>query len=266
MNIQKEEGGGGVLVRYISDHRHQPTERAFQQHGVDFQYHQPVNGRVEMKERPGLITPVNHLRLNSRRPRQSHEDFDTFGGIGCSFSHIQLWEEAVHSKYGMLILERRAYTTVDVLDPSLIPFLQSCGENGTDFVSIVRIDMGVYVHSPWLIFRQKKTLHPLDDLNILIGLQAYWVSPRGAKRLLENAFPIDKHLDAYIHYVSTKYNNEFTFTMYDYGIGCNRMMKSTIKHGGSWLQTVPPTVAERCVILLLGVILTLAVLLILKKR
>jgi GR25 family glycosyltransferase involved in LPS biosynthesis len=236
------------LVRYISSNNNikiSNVRNAFKQlnNQIDFKVVPPVDPNPFLHNE-NYVTPVNRMRLtknNTTRSRQSYEDIDSIGAIGASLAHIKLWREAVETQTSILILEHRIYVSQEGINKKLLELLDSLAEKDIHFLSLSRISSDIFMFGTQNIFTDSKKIVPLNQLNHLIGMQAYWISPHGAKLLLNNAFPIDKHIDAYVTYAASVYPScQFGATKYDWGLKTDRIQKSTINHNGSLLQSTPP--------------------------
>lgn len=142
--------------------------------------------------------------------------------VGCSLSHIALWEKAVELNEPIIVLEDDVRMDKDFMHTAIsrIPA-------GVDHAAIVylpfadRSDCGTY----WC------KVHARQGFS---GTQMYYITPRGASILLEQALPIVSQIDIYIGYVantrkdfvSVFYKQEF-FSTYEFW---NEFSSSTIKH------------------------------------
>ena len=239
-----------ILVRHITEHEAEETKEAFQLlSGVSYERVPPISPEAVLRDNPSLVTPINRIRLLHQKPRQSYEDIDSVGALGCTLSHRALWKEAAASPRGMLILERRISTTPATIEIDIVNFMSALMDsNIVMFASFVRVDSWTILHTPELaLFHPKYELYPMNHLRAFLGTQAYWLSPEGARILLRDSLPIDKHVDAYIHYVASQYPNDvFTCTRGNWGLKCNEY-ESTIGHGGSFLVKQPGIVVGRLI-------------------
>ena len=142
--------------------------------------------------------------------------------VGCSLSHIALWQRSVASNEAILVLEDDVKLDKDFMEGAI----QKIPDN-IDFASIVylpfadRSDCGDY----WC------QIQPRSGFG---GTQMYYVTPRGASILLEQALPIVSQIDVYIGYVANTredfkslfYKEEF-FSQYEFW---SDFHKSTIGH------------------------------------
>ena len=142
--------------------------------------------------------------------------------VGCSLSHIALWRKAVELDEPIIVLEDDVRMDKDFMHTAIsrIPA-------GVDHAAIVylpfadRSDCGTY----WCNVQPRKGFG---------GTQMYYITPRGARILLEQALPIVSQIDVYMGYVantredfvSVFYKQEF-FSTYEFW---SEFSSSTIGH------------------------------------
>lgn len=142
--------------------------------------------------------------------------------VGCSLSHIALWRKAVELDRPIIVLEDDVRMDKDFMHTAMsrIPV-------GVDHAAIVylpfadRTECGEY----WC------NVQPRIGFG---GTQMYYITPRGASILLEQALPIVSQVDVYIGYVantrrdfvSVFYKQEF-FSTYEFW---SEFHHSTIGH------------------------------------
>jgi len=121
--------------------------------------------------------------------------------VGCSLSHIALWEKAVDLDTPIIVLED------DVrMDKEFMQTAVSRIPDGVDHAAIVylpfadRSDCGSY----WCNIQPRKGFG---------GTQMYYITPRGASILLEQALPIVSQIDVYMGYVANT-RNDFVSVFY----------------------------------------------------
>jgi GR25 family glycosyltransferase involved in LPS biosynthesis len=149
-----------------------------------------VNGKklkYKTDRRISLRTRLNIFR-NYRR---SHYEIATLGAIGASLSHIDIWKRFLATGARVaLVFEDDAILTEAILNQinTLIPTLPS--------------DWGMWLlgwYKPNLVFEHldKK---PWNRVYNFTAAHAYLLTREAAKNLLEDALPIETHVD---HYIST---------------------------------------------------------------
>jgi GR25 family glycosyltransferase involved in LPS biosynthesis len=157
-----------------------------------------VNGRmldIKNDDRVSLRTKRNIMY----QKRRDHEDLDTAGGVGCYLSHYGCWERFLqtNSQY-LLVFEDDAEIPLNFKE-----MLEQAMQE-VDQEDVRRPDI-------WLLSRPwGPTMRKILELNdvqyrgswaydVTGPLTGYIVSRNAAKVLCDNAFPIDGHVDHYMH-------------------------------------------------------------------
>jgi GR25 family glycosyltransferase involved in LPS biosynthesis len=131
------------------------------------------------------------------RSRRGHYEIDTPGAVGASLSHFKVWEMARDgSAPATLVFEDDAPIIPD-FKPRLARVLADLPADW-DIVQFQLTDWGNGVtgcdpvpgHEPW------------QSCTALMGAYAYMISRDGARKMLERAYPIELHVDAYMAYMS----------------------------------------------------------------
>jgi glycosyl transferase family 25 len=134
--------------------------------------------------------------------RREHSDINTAGAIGCYLSHTDLWRKVADgSEPFAVIFEDDTRLPNDFLatfercfyDKNLLPDMP---------------DVWTFSYGWWFYYDAKGEKYPQDIpenirgpwiLNTCPGgLNGYFITKEGAKKLLDMAFPIDMHVDMYI--------------------------------------------------------------------
>lgn len=134
--------------------------------------------------------------------RREHSDINTAGAIGCYLSHTDLWRKVADgSEPFAIIFEDDTRLPKDFLatfercfyDKNLLPDMP---------------DVWTFSYGWWFYYDAKGEKYPQDIpenirgpwiLNTCPGgLNGYFITKEGAKKLLDTAFPIDMHVDMYI--------------------------------------------------------------------
>jgi GR25 family glycosyltransferase involved in LPS biosynthesis len=135
----------------------------------------------------------NQTKINIlHKTRRAHGEIDTIGAIGCSLSHYSVWKRFLETDAPhCLVLEDDAQIKSGLAD------------------LVIEASRDVPAFDVWLLSYKlyDKTLLPLPSgqghktwkspVNFW-GTSAYIVSRAGAKRLMEDFFPIECHLDKYM--------------------------------------------------------------------
>jgi GR25 family glycosyltransferase involved in LPS biosynthesis len=152
----------------------------------------PNDTRISMRTR-------RNIKESSRR---DHEDLNTAGGIGCYLSHVEVWKKIAmnQEEYGIIFEDDTKlpddFLTVlksSMKDLNLLPEMPDVWtfSYGWDFFYKTKgkeLPQNITENhrGPWIYNTCPG------------GLNGYLVTREGAKKLLENAFPIDMHVDLYI--------------------------------------------------------------------
>ncbi len=163
-----------------------------------FERFEGVNGKtidIANDSRVSIRTRRNIL-LQKRR---DHEDLDTPGGVGCYLSHYGIWTKFAQSNEdACLIFEDDAYIL-----PSFLPSLQAAWKDLNQFDEENKPDVWIlsYPFSTSMIQilgTQNTERQGNWEYNVHAPNTAYIVFRRGVQKLIDNALPIDGHLDHYM--------------------------------------------------------------------
>jgi GR25 family glycosyltransferase involved in LPS biosynthesis len=166
----------------------------------EFERFEGVNGsavNIQKDERISLRTKRN-IKQHIRR---DHEELDSAGGVGCYLSHTTVWKKFLErSEPYAMILEDDA-----ILHPGFTAEFQRAMKKDTSLLPDVPDVWFFSAPSDWY-YEYKGTPFPPTMKQYTLGpwitkscapFTGYLISRRGAERLLENAFPIDMHVDLY---------------------------------------------------------------------
>jgi glycosyl transferase family 25 len=131
------------------------------------------------------------------KTRRGHHEIDAGGAVGCSLSHFKAWELVRDSNAPAFIIfeddapvipdfKERLQQVLDQLPPKwdMVQFqLTTYGAAGTGCKPIKGMD-------PW------------QECTSLMGSYAYMINADSARKLLERAYPIELHVDAYMAYMA----------------------------------------------------------------
>jgi GR25 family glycosyltransferase involved in LPS biosynthesis len=179
--------------------------------------------KENIKYKRNLLSYRAEHEIHSNKLREAHSSMPSWGGVGCYLSHVELWKKAAESKNGLLIFEEDANPVeYNVLDKLNIDFKEFLKQPDPHIFSIGYL--GKYDSIP---VEGSSTLSKAKE--VVYGLQAYYISPLGAKILLKDAFPMEVQVDSYIGYKISK--NELGF----YTLSYNPISQANIS--GSKIQT-----------------------------
>lgn len=178
-----------------------------------------VNGKIEKDFKD--VTEMTKLRI-ATNIRRAHEDLDSKGAWGCTQTHIKVWEWFLTTDHKMLFVGEDDLGLSTFQDAkSLLNFVQDQynklpahsekeGDGGWDvwlagYTALRDCQpwdspdptplMSRVISQPGLRCGIKEGL---VDVRSFFGTHAYIVTRRGAQILLDNARPIEAHMDAYI--------------------------------------------------------------------
>lgn len=129
--------------------------------------------------------------------RRSHYEIDAAGAIGCSLSHFKVWKQLLDSSApAMIVFEDDVQIPPD-LGLRLQKILAETPDEW-DILQLQRTEYGKGMNG----CKPIKGEEPWELCTSLMGTWSYIVTRRGAKRLLEKAYPIELHVDAYMAYMA----------------------------------------------------------------
>lgn len=125
--------------------------------------------------------------------RETHFDFPSLNAVGCTLSHVKLWEKLVENKLkGMYIFESDAKC---LSIPDLSDFLKT----GADILLLGSVGLGDSHFEP-INYNRKVGLSKIEKQ--FFQTHAYYITYEGAIKALKYVFPLEKQLDAYLSYLS----------------------------------------------------------------
>lgn len=166
-----------------------------------FERFEGINGStldIQKDERISLRTKRN-IKEHTRR---DHEELDSAGGVGCYLSHVGIWKK---------MMERPEPYAIIFEDDALIPpgFLDNFQDAMKDLTLLPQIP------DIWSFSDTHKPLFDVIGKPLPVSVREYrrgpWtthecttftgylISKEGARKLLENVFPIDMHIDLYAY-------------------------------------------------------------------
>lgn len=163
-----------------------------------------VNGsRLTPDELNACLTPRAAYELSAGRRYPFgwvHEGIPSLGAVGCYLSHVELWKRAADRTVPTLILEQDAEPSV-----SLDRILDAIANIPTG------VDVALLGHltlfKPRVIERFSSKLprgyHPVQSTSDVFCTHAYVVTPEGARKLADQALPINAQVDAYVRFLCT---------------------------------------------------------------
>jgi GR25 family glycosyltransferase involved in LPS biosynthesis len=153
-----------------------------------------INGKALDYLHDKRIAPYSRINI-MRNDRRTHREIATLGAIGASISHATVWQRIVDSgaPYAV-VMEDDARFTMDQL--------QAINAVAKTIPPTAQI---------WLLGLYKPTMHyepltgPWSRIHSFTAMHAYVITRAAAKKLLEQVYPIDMHIDHYMSIMSILY-------------------------------------------------------------
>jgi len=129
--------------------------------------------------------------------RRSHDLLDSIGGVGCALSHITLWQNLLKSNDNVffiveddLVLQKGDWEKVRQL------YLQNKWLQDSNKWDIWSVGNLKCIPADNDIKRENKFVFCKE----FVGFNSYFISRRGAEKLVKEAFPIQQHIDWFTSY------------------------------------------------------------------
>ena len=123
------------------------------------------------------------------------------GAIGCALSHYAIWKHCLDNKHPVVVMEE---------DVTFEPHVASALMGALS--TLPRDAMyATLIHTPYSVWNctspDRRLIDSVHDgwyeLNLgILGTQCYYLSPKGAKILLQHAYPVAFQVDVYISTVA----------------------------------------------------------------
>jgi GR25 family glycosyltransferase involved in LPS biosynthesis len=155
-----------------------------------------TNGKKLDYKTDKRISMGTKLRIH-RNYRRSHYEIATLGAIGASISHVRTWQKFVESGEPIcIVLEDDAIWTSDLIDKAneLYPSLPS---NWGMWILGYRLPTLVIEHL---------SKEPWNQVHSFTAAHSYILKRETAKKLLEEPFPVDTHIEYYMTACATLKN------------------------------------------------------------
>jgi len=167
----------------------------------NFERFEAVSGStvdIQNDSRISLRTKRN-IKESSRR---DHEDLNTTGGIGCYLSHTDLWKKIADGSEPFAII----FEDDTKLPDNFLGIFERCFNDRTLLPEMP--DVWTFSYGWDFYYENRGKVKPQERVENRRGpwifntcpggLNGYFITKEGAKKLLESAFPIDMHVDLYI--------------------------------------------------------------------
>lgn len=155
-----------------------------------------VDGKqIDSTQIKRLLKPSAYQSLG--KTRAHHEDLGSVGAIGCSMSHYIVWTKVLQNNQPAIIVEDDL-TLLDDLDK---------------FTAVQNYKTMSNYDLVWLGYGGLRESHPSVQSDgvypyrgMSFGTHFYYITPRGAEKLLSNFFPIEYQVDSYMGFENKKGN------------------------------------------------------------
>lgn len=156
-----------------------------------------MNGKEKQAQlKEDRVVSVRALcEIEKMKTREAHSSLPSWGGVGCYLSHETLWHEAAASQHGIIIAEADAFPLPDAMAEATAAFDELVLRLGA-LPDVLHIGYFFALDSQPYEGVTKST----RTLNRVLGLQCYYVSPRGASMFLKRSRPIEAQVDSYMGY------------------------------------------------------------------
>lgn len=172
----------------------------------------------------------------TNKTRRSHTEIDAVGAIGATMSHATVWKQFLetNSPYCMIFED-------DVVVPvGFKEMIRAASETLLDLKDefhVWLVHYGVFVNNTY-----KPVQGDWATPTKFFGMGCYILSRKGAEKLLQNVYPIEMHIDAYIQ---TKANIGDILLLINKRVYIPiRNSKSNIQHGKCDLCNIPDKIDQ----------------------
>jgi GR25 family glycosyltransferase involved in LPS biosynthesis len=155
-----------------------------------------TNGRKLNYLTDPRISPQSRLNI-MRNDRRTHRELATMGAVGCSISHANIWKKIVASgaPYAVVMEDDARFD---------FPLLQKINEVAKTIPDSAKLWLfGMYkpnmIHEPFPNSKWSKVYQ-------FTASHAYLITREMAKKLLEQVFPVEMHVDHYMSVMSVLYD------------------------------------------------------------
>jgi len=167
----------------------------------------------------------------TNKTRRSHTEIDAVGAIGATMSHATVWKQFLETTHEYCIVFEDDVIVPLGFKEMIAKASQSLHDLKEEF-HVWLIHYGVFVNNKYVPV-QGDWVTPTK----FFGMGCYIISRKGAEKLLQQVYPIEMHIDAYIQ---TKANiGDILLVIYKGVYIPIRNSKSNIQHGKCEICNVP---------------------------
>ena len=138
--------------------------------------------------------------------RCSHQQINSVGGIGCYLSHITIWNTFKDTPNGILVFEDDLSISKDTFKENIEQLLSNIPQD-CDLLSFGYLG---------LLEKQCFDSDVTKSNSLFFGLQGYYISSKGMYTLLQHAYPIENHIDAFVSLVAKQGLVNLYFTKHSF--------------------------------------------------
>lgn len=140
------------------------------------------------------VGTAHNIKFKTRR---GHHEIDAPGAVGASLSHFKAWEMARDGGAPAILVFEDDAPIIPDFKPRLARVLANLPVQW-DIIQFQLTDWGNGVTG----CKPIPGAEPWQDCTALMGAYAYMISRDGARKMLERAYPIEVHVDAYMAYMA----------------------------------------------------------------
>ena len=210
-----------------------------------------INGK-EMDMNNVNISLYTRYLIEKPNNRCSHQQINSVGGIGCYLSHCNVWNLYQDTPEGGILVFEDDLSICNNFEQELSDILNNIPYD-CDFLSFGYLGLLEKCSLPDLVNKSS---------SFFFGMQGYYISNQGMKKLLDYAFPIEVHIDAYIALAAKQGIINLYFTKKSLVQQCNVISNITDNY---CYKCLLPNLSITTVIII-GIFFILILLLFLAKR
>ena len=148
----------------------------------------------------GNIGLKSILNVTAGEPRKYHHELTSLGAVGCTLSHINIWDKVSNSN--------DSNPTIIFEDDALVTNIKL--KDLDKRINSLPDDWDIYmIGKPHTMLETKKVNSNLLKVNRFCGTHAYVISENGIKKLFDKKYklyPINQQIDSYLSELSMDYD------------------------------------------------------------
>lgn len=161
-----------------------------------------IDGKAYKNKLSQTVGVWEEYILKNGIQRANHEQFSTYGAIGCYLSHATIWKDMLENGYERVLIFEDD-----------ISFLNNFIEKVKERALYIPEEYDFLFLDVAKSFSSTRVNRYFQRINeLFFGLHAYIISSNAAKVLLPRIFPIEIQIDSYISYLGNLENLNMYFT------------------------------------------------------